>query len=110
MRQFLLNEGFEVVTASNGQEGLLIADDVMPDIITLDILMPGRNGWSVLMSLKKNPRLENIPVIIISSAGDRHISRRMGAFDYLQKPADWAMLDRMIKKILRNRENKPVAQ
>jgi len=110
MRHYLLHEGFNVVTASNGQEGLLIADDVVPDIITLDILMPGRNGWSVLMSLKKNPKLENIPVLIISSAGDRHISRRMGAFEHLQKPLDWERLDRTVKQILRDQKSKPVNQ
>ena len=107
MRHYLLNEGFNVVTASNGQEGLLIADDVVPDIITLDILMPGRNGWSVLMSMKKNPKLENIPVVIISSAGDRHISRRMGAFEHFQKPLDWERFDNTIKQILRGSGIKP---
>lgn len=101
MIRYFQGEGFKVATASNGQEGLLLASELKPDLITLDILMPGRNGWSVLMALKKNPDLESIPVLMISSAGDRHISLHMGADEYLCKPVNWERLDRTVKKLFR---------
>jgi len=101
MTQYFQKEGFKVTTASNGQEGLLLASELKPDLITLDVLMPGRNGWSVLMALKKNPELESIPVLMISSAGDRHIGLRMGADEYLGKPVNWEQLDKAVKKLFR---------
>ncbi len=101
MVRYFQKEGFRVVTASSGQEGLLLAGELKPELITLDILMPGRNGWSVLMALKKNPDLSSIPVIMISSAGDKHIGLRMGANDYINKPVDWEMLDRKVKDLFR---------
>lgn len=104
MIRYFQNEGFKVVTAGNGQEGLLLASELKPDVITLDILMPGRNGWSVLMALKKNPELQSIPVIIISSAADKHIGLRMGASDYLAKPVNWELLDQAVKNLFRKSE------
>jgi signal transduction histidine kinase/ActR/RegA family two-component response regulator len=101
MVRYFQNEGFKVVTASNGQEGLLLASEFQPELITLDILMPGRNGWSILVALKKNPKLQSIPVLMISSAGDKHIGLRMGADEYLSKPVSWEQLDGVIKKLFR---------
>ena len=101
MVRYFQNEGFRVVTASSGQEGLLLASEHHPDLITLDILMPGRNGWSILLALKKNPKLQSIPVLMISSAGDKHIGLRMGADEYLSKPVNWEQLDGVVKGLFR---------
>jgi len=101
MVRYFQNEGFRVVTASSGQEGLLLASELQPELITLDILMPGRNGWSILLALKKNPKLQSIPVLMISSAGDKHIGLRMGADEYLSKPVNWEKLDGIVKKLFR---------
>jgi len=101
MERYFQNEGFRVISASSGQEGLLLASQLQPELITLDILMPGRNGWSILLALKKNPKLQSIPVLMISSAGDKHIGLRMGADDYLSKPVNWEQLDGIVKKLFR---------
>jgi signal transduction histidine kinase/ActR/RegA family two-component response regulator len=101
MVRYFQHEGFRVVTAGSGQEGLLLASELQPDLITLDILMPGRNGWSILLALKKNPKLQSIPVLMISSAGDKHIGLRMGADEYLSKPVNWEQLDGIVKQIFR---------
>ena len=104
MVHYFQKEGFRVVTASSGQEGLLLASELQPELITLDILMPGRNGWSILLALKKNPKLQSIPVLMISSAGDKHIGLRMGANEYLSKPVNWEQLDGVVKKLFRKSE------
>jgi len=104
MVRYFQSEGFRVFTASNGQEGLLLASEQLPDLITLDILMPGRNGWSILLALKKNPKLKSIPVIMVSSAGDKHIGLRMGADEYLSKPVNWEQLDSVVKNFFRKSE------
>ena len=57
MRRFLAREGFDVVTASDGREGLALARQLHPALITLDVLMPGMDGWSVLQALKADPDL-----------------------------------------------------
>ncbi|MGW8248348.1 MAG: ATP-binding protein [Acidiferrobacterales bacterium] len=101
MVRYFQQEGFRVVTAGSGQEGLLLASELQPDLITLDILMPGRNGWSILLALKKNPKLQSIPVLMVSSAGDKHIGLRMGADEYLSKPVNWEQLDGIVKQLFR---------
>jgi len=106
MSRYFQNEGFSVTMAHSGQEALLLASEMKPDLITLDVLMPGRNGWSVLMAMKRNPELEKIPVLMISSAGDKHISLRMGADGYLSKPVNWEQLDQEVKKLFRKSEAK----
>ena len=57
MRRFLAREGFDVVTANDGQEGLRLARELRPALITLDILMPGLDGWTVLPAIKADPAL-----------------------------------------------------
>ena len=63
---FLEDEGFEVTTAQDGRKGLAVARDQMPDLITLDITMPGMSGIEVLTALRRDPKLQAIPVIVIT--------------------------------------------
>jgi DNA-binding response OmpR family regulator len=81
--------GYQVSSAFNGEEGLKIAAEVMPDLILLDIMMPGMDGWQVLEKLKAEPVLSNIPVIIFTAK--EHIkgkqkSLEAGAIDFISKP------------------------
>jgi signal transduction histidine kinase/DNA-binding response OmpR family regulator len=66
MRRLLSKEGFRVVTASAGEEGLKLAGELRPDVITLDVIMPSMDGWAVLSALKANPELADIPVIMLT--------------------------------------------
>jgi DNA-binding response OmpR family regulator len=84
----LSKEGFRVVRATGGEQGLRLAAEVRPDVITLDVLMPGMDGWAVLRELKQRPEVASIPVIMITMTDDRSTAHSLGAADYLQKPVD----------------------
>jgi signal transduction histidine kinase len=88
MTRFCGKEGFEVVTAINGEEGLKLAREKRPDLITLDVVMPGMDGWTVLKALKADPQLSSVPVVMITIADDRQRGLALGAADYLVKPVD----------------------
>jgi adenylate cyclase len=88
MRRYLSREGFDVVTAEDGSEGIALARELMPSVITLDILMPDTGGWSVLQALKADPDLAAIPVIMISILDEQQRGIALGAAGYLNKPID----------------------
>jgi signal transduction histidine kinase/DNA-binding response OmpR family regulator len=88
MVRSLSKEGFRVLTATEGVDGLRVAREAHPHVITLDVLMPGMDGWSVLRELKADPKLAAIPVIMITMADDRSTGYALGASDYLTKPID----------------------
>ena len=81
-------EGYEVVTAATGEEGLKLAREKRPNLITLDVMMPGMDGWTVLKTLKADPQLSSIPVVMMTIADDRARGLALGAADYLVKPVD----------------------
>jgi CheY-like chemotaxis protein/two-component sensor histidine kinase len=88
MRRFLAREGFDVVTAEDGQEGLALARRLRPALITLDVLMPGMDGWSVLQSLKADPELAEIPVVMLTIVDEKNKGYALGASEYVTKPID----------------------
>jgi CheY-like chemotaxis protein len=98
MRRFLGKEGFQVETASGGEEGLQVAKELQPDVITLDALMPGMDGWSVLTALKADPGLADIPVIMLTIVDDKNRGYALGASDYMNKPIDRDRLLAILQK------------
>ena len=86
MTHLLNAEGFKPITASNANAGLELAAKHRPDAIVLDIIMPERDGWSVLRALKDDPDLCEIPVILATVLGDREMGLAFGAVDHLTKP------------------------
>jgi CheY-like chemotaxis protein len=80
--RFLTGEGFAVLLTSSGEEGLRLAREQRPDIIAVDIIMPGMDGWAVLAELKADPALAAVPVILISVTDDRNlgVNLQRGAF------------------------------
>jgi hypothetical protein len=88
MRRFLAREGFDVVTAKDGEEGLALARRLRPALITLDVLMPGLDGWSVLQALKAAPDLAEIPVVMLTIVDEKNKGYALGASDYVTKPID----------------------
>jgi CheY-like chemotaxis protein len=84
----LRKSGFSVATAHSGEEGLKQAREMRPDAITLDVLMPGMDGWQVLSRLKEDSELSGIPVVMVSILDDRSLGYSLGAADYLNKPVD----------------------
>ena len=98
LERSLTKEGFLVVTANNGEEGVRLAWEMRPDIITLDVLMPGMDGWAVLRALKSDPVTAGIPVIMISMVDDKEMGFALGAADYLSKPFDREHLAGLLRK------------
>ncbi len=96
--RFLAKEGFNVRVAVNGQEGLRIAREFKPDVITLDVMMPGMDGWSVLTSLKADPELATIPVVMMTIVSDKNLGYALGASDYLTKPIDRERLVSVLRR------------
>ncbi len=98
LRRNLEKEGYKVVTASGGAEGLEIARGIHPALITLDVMMPEMDGWSVLQTLKKDAELQDIPVVMISMIGDQGMGRVLGAVDHLSKPVNRKKLQMLIRR------------
>jgi len=90
--------GFDVVTASSGQEALSLAHEIDPVVITLDVMMPEMDGWSVLRALKADPKLREIPVVMLTMLEDRSKAYSLGAADYLVKPIDRDQLRQVISR------------
>ena len=84
--QYILSWGYEVIFAEDGDKGIQMAIDKQPFAITLDIMMPNKDGWSVLKELKENEATKDIPVIIISINGDEQVGYGVSAFEYFIKP------------------------
>jgi CheY-like chemotaxis protein len=90
--------GYRVITVGSGAEAVRAAIDRRPDVITLDLLMPGKSGWQTLDELKKTPATAAIPVIIVSVVEERKKGLSVGAADYLVKPVS---KDRLLETIRR---------
>jgi signal transduction histidine kinase/CheY-like chemotaxis protein len=99
MTRFLVREGYRVQTAATGAEGLRLAAELRPAVITLDVMMPGLDGWSVLRRLKENPVTAGIPVVMVTIVDERNLGFSMGAVDYLAKPIDRARLKQMLAQL-----------
>jgi adenylate cyclase len=91
-------EGFSVVTAAGGMEGLKLAKELRPTAITLDVMMPDLDGWSVLSALRQDPELADIPVIMVSIVDEHRRGIALGAAGYLTKPIDRERLHRLVSR------------
>jgi CheY-like chemotaxis protein len=98
LERFLASEGFRVVSAGGGEEGLRLAQELHPDVITLDAIMPGMDGWTVLGNLKADPDVSHIPVVMLTMVDDKSLGYALGAADYLTKPIDRQRLVSILEK------------
>jgi PAS domain S-box-containing protein len=98
IRRSLESEGHHVTVAEDGNKGIALAHKIRPALITLEIIMPGRDGWSVLQELKDDPGLRDIPVIMVSIIDDKKMGSALGAVDHLSKPVDRARLITLVKR------------
>ncbi|KAA0698392.1 PleD family two-component system response regulator [Neorhizobium sp. P12A] len=100
----LVAEYFDVLTAENGQQALTISDSTQVDLILLDIMMPGMDGFEVCERLKANPRTSHIPVVMVTALdqpADRVRGLKAGADDFLTKPVNDLQLISRVKSLLR---------
>jgi twitching motility two-component system response regulator PilH len=103
MKIALEMSGFKTVTAGNGEEGVRIAREMHPDLIFMDVVMPGMNGYQATRAIVSNPDTRSIPVVMVSSKGletDRVWGLRQGAVDYMVKPVAPDMLVRKAQTTL----------
>jgi CheY-like chemotaxis protein len=91
-----------VETAAGGEDGLRMAAELHPDLITLDVLMPGMDGWAVLAELKADSELANIPVIMLSMLDDHRMGYALGASDFVTKPIQADRLATVLDKYRTN--------
>jgi DNA-binding response OmpR family regulator len=100
---FLREEGFQPSVAVDGEECLRRVALEVPDLIILDVMMPGRDGFSVCGALKADPRLAEVPVILLSARGMQHDRQRgidLGADDFVTKPYSPSDLLRRVRHLL----------
>ncbi|MBI2833398.1 MAG: response regulator [Acidobacteria bacterium] len=88
IHRVLAAHGFDVAIAASGDEGLRLARELRPSVITLDVVMPSMDGWAVLTALKADRDLSDIPVIVLTVVDDRSMALAVGASEYLTKPVD----------------------
>jgi PAS domain S-box-containing protein len=97
--RFLEREGFAVAEAEGGREGLRLARELFPAAMTLDIIMPDLDGWTVLAAIKGDPALAGIPVILLTIVDEKNRGYSLGAADYLVKPVDRKRLTTLLRRI-----------
>lgn len=103
MRQLLRMEGHELVWAADGEQGLALLRQLRPDLIICDVIMPHLGGYAVLETVRADPQLAGIPVLLFSAAMDeeaRAMGMRRGATEVLAKPFDLAQLRGAIRRCL----------
>jgi signal transduction histidine kinase/CheY-like chemotaxis protein/HAMP domain-containing protein len=88
LKAYLTPEGYDVTGALSGDEGIRLAAELHPSLITLDIMMPQKDGWQVLRELKQNPATREIPVIIHSIIENKPLAISLGALDVMPKPVE----------------------
>jgi CheY-like chemotaxis protein len=104
LKRLLQRQGFKVNGVQSGREGLKQARELKPDVIILDVMMPEMDGWNVLSSLKNDPMLSEIPVVMLSMIEDKNMGFALGAADYLTKPIDREKLSTLLRKYRRASE------
>ena len=102
-KEILTKHGYDVLEASNGADGVTLAKAEQPDLVLMDVVMPGVNGFQATRQISRGDDTKHIPVIIVSTkdqATDRVWGKRQGAIDYLIKPVDEKQLIDVIKQFL----------
>lgn len=109
----LRSEGFSVRTAQDGGKGLEAAIEHLPDLIILDLMLPGMDGLEICKSLKRNPKTEKIPVVMLTAKGeevDRIVGLELGADDYIVKPFSPRELMLRVRAILKRLDSEPTEE
>ncbi|MEM9218595.1 MAG: response regulator [Cyanobacteria bacterium P01_F01_bin.150] len=106
LERSLIKSGYDVVCANSGREALAIAAEILPDVITMDVMMPEMDGWEVLTRLKSNDELAHIPVVMMTMVEDEDLGYALGASDYLPKPINRNHLLSVLEKYKGDKANR----
>lgn len=108
IRLYFEKEGYEVLTVYNGKKGIEVFTEFTPNIVVLDIMLPGADGWQVCREIRK---ISNIPIIMLTAKGetfDKVLGLELGADDYIVKPFEPKELVARVKAVLRRYEHKDI--
>jgi CheY-like chemotaxis protein len=103
MEAMLVPNGYEIITANDGSKAVAIIIEKKPDLILLDIMMPGLDGYSTLAKIKENKTISKIPVVMLTAMGfqlNKELASRFGATGYITKPVDLTELLKTISHLL----------
>src|SRR6476620_10407149 len=102
----LAKKGYQILEAADGNQTLELAHKHHPDLVLLDVMMPGKNGWEVAKELRSDQVLSNVGIVMLTAIGERvneMTSPLYGADDFVDKPFDFEALEKKIKTVLENR-------
>jgi len=100
IRRTIVKAGMRLIGATDGEQGLKMIREVKPKLILLDVLMPGRDGWSILKECKTDEEIKDIPVVMVSQMSQEKLASSLGADDYLTKPIDRAKFLRTVSSLI----------
>ena len=86
VRRYLAEDGFQVISASTGIEALRVIETNTPDVIVLDVMLPGQDGWELLQTFRRHPTMGDVPILIASVLAETRLAESLGASGYLKKP------------------------
>ena len=99
----LTKRGYKVSTANDGTSALALAKREKPDVVLLDVMMPGKSGWEVARALKQDPVTEHVKIVMVTAIGEKTnelTAPIYGADAHVDKPFEFEALERVIKKLL----------
>jgi CheY-like chemotaxis protein len=102
----LSHRGYRVTTASDGHRAVELAKREKPDLVLLDVMMPGKSGWEVARSLKQDPVTQDIKIVMVTAIGEQVnelTSPLYGADAYIDKPFEFEKLERVISELVADR-------
>ena len=105
IRRTLSKIGLTLIGATDGEKGLQIVREMKPKLLLLDVLMPGRDGWSILKECKSDPELRDMPVVMVSQLSQDVLSESLGADDYLTKPIDRDLFLATVQRLIKDSPN-----
>ena len=100
IRRTIVKAGMRLIGATDGEQGLKMIREVKPKLILLDVLMPGRDGWSILKECKTDEEIKDIPVVMVSQMSQEKLASSLGADDYLTKPIDRAKFLKTVSSLI----------
>ncbi|MDQ3815997.1 MAG: response regulator, partial [Armatimonadota bacterium] len=104
LTHYLTEAGYRVIHAYDGEQAVQMVHDLHPDAVTLDIMLPKKDGWQVLAEIKSAPDTTDVPVVIVSMTDDRQLGFTLGAMDFLVKPVD---KNRLVEAVAKATHGKP---
>ncbi|MFH1130419.1 MAG: response regulator [Pseudomonadota bacterium] len=102
----LQKAGYDVIEATDGEEALVKAREKMPDLMVLDVMMPGMNGWEVARELRRDARFKDMGIVVLTAIGEKineMTSPLYGADDFIDKPFEFSDLEEKIRNVLKKK-------